>query len=291
MVYLAHLDDLNTRLAPALGRIALLPLWSNLPTQGESPLYAQLFLTPSVLNNDFAFDDPNGQFPWRSADLPPALRPLSAHLPAIQGVLSLTSAEITAILNDAGIAAPAAFSLANLSICYRYSLLAQCLQLSVADMIALKTMSGLESVPGHHRHSAERAGRRHSPRPDSGVRESKWSVVQNSGFTVEDLKYLLRHQFDPVGKYQTDPNALIALVQTVATGISQIQAQNTVPPDPAEHGGEPDRPDPFGSVSRRDPESPVHTAHQFARLHGDSRQRNGAESGGLHSGARTFAEL
>jgi hypothetical protein len=58
------------------------------------------------------------------------------------------------------------------------------------------------------------------------------AAVQNSGFTVEDLKYLLRHQFDPVGKYQSDPNALVGLVQAVAGGLRQIQAQNAVP-DPA----------------------------------------------------------
>jgi hypothetical protein len=229
LVYLAHLDDLNTRLAPALGRDALLPLWVNLPTQGESPLYAQLFLTPSVLNNDFAFDDPNGQFPWPAADMAPGLGLLSAHLPAIQGVLGLTSAEITAILSDAGIASPAAFTLANLSVCYRYSMLAQCLQLSVADMIALKTMSGLSPFQAL-------TGTPLNVLADDILLDQTLAfvkevvVVQNSGFTVEDLKYLLRHQFDPVGKYQTDPNAMVSLVQTVATGISQIQAQNTVPP-------------------------------------------------------------
>jgi hypothetical protein len=233
LVYLAHLDDLNTRLAPALGRVALLPLWVNLATQGESPLYAQLLLTPSVLNNDFAFDDPNGQFPWPAADMPAALGLISAHLPAIQGVLSLTSAEITAILSDAGIAAPAAFTLANLSLCCRYSLLAQCLQLSVADMIALKTMSGLSPFQAI-------TGTPLNVLADDILLDQTLAfvkevvVVQNSGFTVEDLKYLLRHQFDPVGKYQTDPNAMVALVQTVATGISQIRAQNTVPPVPAD---------------------------------------------------------
>src|SRR5258708_31996865 len=63
LVYLAHLDDLDTRLAPALGRRALLPLWGNLPVEGENALYARLFLTASVLNSDWAFDDPYGQFP------------------------------------------------------------------------------------------------------------------------------------------------------------------------------------------------------------------------------------
>ena len=55
------------------------------------------------------------------------------------------------------------------------------------------------------------------------------AAVQNSGFSVEDLKYLLRQDFDPVGKYQVDPNALIALFQTLANGLSQIQTQNAVP--------------------------------------------------------------
>ena len=224
LVYLAHLDDLNTRLAPALGRIALLPLWTNLPTQGENPLYGQLFLTSSVLNNDFAFDDPNGQFRGLPADQ------LSLHQAAVQGVLSLTAADITAILIDAGVAAPALFTLANLSICYRYSLLAQCLQLSVSDMIALKTMSGLNPFQAL------------SGTPLTALKDNillnqtlaftkQVAAVENSGFTVEDLKYLLRHQFDPVGKYQSDPNALIALVQSVAGGLQQVQTQNAVPPN------------------------------------------------------------
>ncbi len=222
MVYIAHLDDLNTRLAPALGRIALLPLWTNLPTQGENPLYAQLFLTSSVLNNDFAFDDPNGQFPGLPADQ------LSVHQAAVQGVLSLTAAEITAILNDAGVAAPALFTLGNLSLCYRYSLLAQCLQLSVSDMIALKTMSGLN--PFQALSGTPLAVLTDDVLLNQTLAFAKQvAAVENSGFTVEDLKYLLRHQFDPIGKYQSDPNALIALVQSVAGGLQQVQTKNAVP--------------------------------------------------------------
>jgi hypothetical protein len=228
LVYLAHLDDLNTRLAPALGRTALLPLWTTLLTQGTDPLYAQLFLTPSVLNNDFAFDDPNGQFPWLASDLKPEARLLSAHQTAVQGVLSLTAAEITAILADAGVAGPAQFTLANLSLCYRYSLLAQCLQLPVSDMLALKTMAALN--PFQAISATPLAVLNDDVLLNQTLAFAKTvATVQNSGFTVEDVKYLLRHQFDPVGKYQTDPNALIALAQSVGAGLRQIKAQNTAP--------------------------------------------------------------
>jgi len=233
LVYLAHLDDLNTRLSPALGRTALLPLWSNLPAQGIDPLYAQLFLTSSVLNGDWAFDDPNGQFPTPVTDFAPPpptppLSALSAHLPTIQGVLSLTSDEITKILADAAVGANPSFTLNNLSICYRYSALAQCLQLSVEDLISLKALSGVNPFQPL------------AATPISVLKDDvlysqtllfvkQVAAVQNSGFSVEDLKYLLRQDFDPVGKYQVDPNALIALFQTLANGLSQIQTQNAVP--------------------------------------------------------------
>jgi len=244
LVYLAHLEDLNTQLAPAMGRTALLPFLSNLPVQGENPLYAQLFLTASVLNSDWAFDDPYGLFPTQLTDFaatPANLNTLAAHQPTIQGVLGLTADEITAILADAGPAVTTvtvviggnnvtvpSFTLTNLSICYRYSALAKCLQISVSDMIALKAMSGLNPFQGL------------GTNPISVLSDDilynqmlpfvkQVAAVQNSGFTVEDLQYLLRQQFDPVGKYQIDPNALIALVQTLAEGLQQIQTQNAVP--------------------------------------------------------------
>lgn len=229
LAYLAHLENLNTQLTPALGRTALLPLWGDLPVQGNNPLYAQLFLAPAVLNNDWAFDDPNGQFPAPTGDLAAALKPFSAHLASVQGVLGLTSDEVAAIMTDAGTPlASAGFTLANLSICYRYSMLAKCLQLSVDDMIALKAMSGLNPF-------ATLTGNPLSAIADDVLFNQTLSfvkqvgVVENSGFTVEDLQYLLRHQLDPVGQYASDPNALIALAQSVANGLQQIQSQNAVP--------------------------------------------------------------
>jgi hypothetical protein len=240
LVYLAHLDDLNTRLAPAMGRTALLPYWGGMPvqgaTEGANPLYAQLFLTPGVLNNDWAFDDPAGGFPWTTSD------PLSAHQAAVQGALGLNSDEAAAILADAdaqvtkvtvvingqSVQVPS-FSLRNLTICYRYSSLAKCLQLPVKDLIALKVMSGLNPFTALSGSALTvLANDVLFNQTLRFVREV--AAVANSGFTVEDLKYLLRQQFDPVGKYQADPNTLMALALSVAGGLRQIQSQNAVPP-------------------------------------------------------------
>lgn len=238
LVYLAHLDDLNTRLQPAMGRDALLPLWSNLPVQGPNPLYGQLFVVSNVVNNDWGFDDPAGNFPVPLADLTSqSLQTFSSHLASIQGVLGLAATDINAIFADPGVAADMvmvggvnvpAFTLNNLSICYRYSTLAKCLNLSVTDSLNLKQMSGINPFT-----------------PVSGSSISTLSqdvlfnttlqfvknaqVVEASGFTVEDLQYLLRHKFDPVGKYQVDENAHLSLLQQTAAGLSQIAAQNALP--------------------------------------------------------------
>lgn len=243
LVYLAHLDELYTQLAPAQGRVALLPFWTGLPGQGENPLYVRLFLTSAVLNNDWTFDDPNGQFPTPASDLAAPLTALSAHQATIQAVLGLGADEITAILSDAGPAVTTVtilvngnnatvpgFTLTNLSICYRYSELAKCLQLSVSNLIALKAISGLNPFQ-------PLSGNPITVLADDILYNQtlrfvkEVAAVGSSGFTVEDLQYLLRQQFDPVGKYQTDPNALLSLIQTLGSGLCQIQAQNAVPPD------------------------------------------------------------
>src|SRR5262249_31580607 len=158
---------------------------------------------------------------------------LANHQVAIQGALRLAANEVAAILADAAASVTTVatvvngqnvnvpgFSLVNLSICYRYSLLAQCLQVPVADLIALKALSGLN--PFHALGSSPLSVLADDVLFGQTIAFIKLvGAVQKSGFTVEDLKYLLRHQFDPVGKYQSDPNALMTLVQTIANGLKQ----------------------------------------------------------------------
>jgi peptidoglycan hydrolase-like protein with peptidoglycan-binding domain len=240
LVYIDHFNWLNKQLNPALGTDALLPLWSNLPVNGPDPLYGQLFLTSSVVNNDWAFDDPAGNFPVPLADLTaPSLQTFSSHLASIQGVLGLASDDVNAIFADPGVAADMvnvggtnvpAFTLNNLSICYRYATLANCLGLDIEDMIDLKQMSGLN--PFQPISGAAITHLSQDVLFNTTVPYVTWAQqVQGSGFAVEDLQYLLRHQFDPVGKYQVDLNAQLTLLQRTAAGLAQIQTQNALPPN------------------------------------------------------------
>jgi peptidoglycan hydrolase-like protein with peptidoglycan-binding domain len=63
LLSLAHLKALDERVG--LGkdsRLKLITLWSTMATTGKDPLYAQLFLTRSVLKNNAVFDDPLGEY-------------------------------------------------------------------------------------------------------------------------------------------------------------------------------------------------------------------------------------
>src|SRR5262249_431670 len=120
LIYLAHLKALDERLKVGKqSRLKLLTLWSDIATTGKKPLYAQLFLTRSVLKTAPQFDHPLGQY------LTDPNIKLKDHALALQGALGLTADELGRILADAGkVFDTAELSLPNVSLLYRYGLLA-----------------------------------------------------------------------------------------------------------------------------------------------------------------------
>jgi hypothetical protein len=310
LFHLAHLKKLDAAVRVGKqSRLKLLSLWAPIVTTGKKPLYAQLFLTPSVLKSDAVFDDPLGNYlspvgiaakaaarifeaslenvapdnaidPAAFADdrieveydprllvqylrfrgvlsdadkdalkalspstaLPPLLDDVQAqgrdfslikgHLPALQGALRLTAGEIAGILTDAGLdVATAPLSLENVSLLYRYGLLAKGLSLAVDDLIALKQLSGLDPVRALLKVPVTQLDQDH-PFVHTLAFVELVERAKESGFTVEDLVYLLRHQFEETGKYRPDPTATLTLIRTLDGGIGSIRAENAVPADP-----------------------------------------------------------
>ena len=250
LVYLSHFQELYAELQPgSYGRVAILPLWANIPTTGANPLYAQLFLIPGVLNNDTIFNDPAGQYlcyydttakaylPFRWSASQTADQPangyvlLANHATALQGALGITANDSAAILADAGLSpASAPLTLANVSLLYRYAFLSQSLQLAVSDLIALKQMSGLNPfAPLKATPLAVLADDALWNQTLKFVKAA--SSVQSSGFTVAQLQYLLA-QHDPAGQYSPDPAAQMQQLAATAAAIQSIQTQNAVPGDP-----------------------------------------------------------
>lgn len=234
LIYLAHLKALDQKLGLGKNsRVKLLALWSDLPVTGSNPLYAQLFLTRSVLKSDAVFDDPLGQYLSATASN------LIDHLPAVQGALALTTDEIGNILEETGHStASAQLTLGNLSQLYRYRLLARGLKLSVRDLVALKQLSGLDPF-----HRLDQKPLSDTP---SGVVPPKKSIeldypfsqtlrfiemaeqVKDSGLKIEQLQYLLRHRFETAGQHRPDSGATLALLKTLAEGMRANRTEHAM---------------------------------------------------------------
>lgn len=251
LIYLSHLQTLFGKLqAGTYDRAGILPIWGNIPTTGNSPLYARMFLTAAVLNNDPVFDDPAGQylcyfdktqrkylpFRWQQGqtadDIPNGYVLLANHSMALQGALNLTADDIQSILVDNGLdISSAPLTLVNVSLLYRYALLSQGLHLSVKQFIALKQMGNDPFAPLRSTALAVLADDK--PWGQTVEFMEQVAMVQGSGFAVEDLQYLLRHQIaDPAGKYRQDPSMLMQDIRALATVIHAIQAQTAQPADP-----------------------------------------------------------
>jgi hypothetical protein len=227
LIYLAHFKALDEKLKVGKqSRLKLLTLWSDIATSGKTPLYAQLFLKRSVLKSSPVFDHPLGQY-LRD----PAIK-LKAHVLALQGALGLSADEIGRILADASKKLDEAeLSLANVSLLYRYGLLAKALKLSVRDLIALKQLSGLDPFRQLEPDTLASLDQDH-PFTQTLEFVKVAEEVKDSGLKIEDLDYLLRHRFDEIGKYRSDREPALALLKSLAEGIRAIRVEHAVPDDP-----------------------------------------------------------
>jgi hypothetical protein len=311
LISIAHARAVNEHVK--LGKDArqkLLTLWSDIPTTGNKPLYAQLFLTQSVLRQDDVFDDPMGRYlssagitamaqtrthrvelanvapadaidpapfaphprvtlsydPLREAQslsyqgvlsdadettlrgrsASPALAVLldavqakaqdftriKGHLPAIQGALGLTADEVDRILHDAGMTLDTAkLTLANVSLLYRYGLLAKAVGLPVGDLIALKDLSGLDPFQALHADPLTTLEQDHPFTQTIRFIEVA-EQMKDSGLSIADLEYLLRHRFDQAGPYRPDTQGNLTLLRTIGAAVRGIRAEHAVPDDP-----------------------------------------------------------
>ncbi|MGE3163992.1 MAG: neuraminidase-like domain-containing protein [Planctomycetota bacterium] len=228
LIYLAHLKALDEKLRVGKqGRLKLLTLWSNIPTTGKKPLYAQLFLNRSVLKSSPVFDHPLGQY------LIDATVKLKDHLLALQGALGLTADEIGRILADAGKALDTLeLSLASVSLLYRYSQLAKAVKLPVRDLIALKQVSGLDPFKPLLPDPLVTLDQDH-PFVQTLEFVKVAEEVKDSGLKIEDLDYLLRHRFDDTGKYRPNREAMLALLKSLSEGVRAIRVEHAVPDEPS----------------------------------------------------------
>ncbi len=228
LIYLSHLRSLETKMNVGKNSLSkLLSLWTDLPTQGKNPLYARHFLSRSALRSDPVFDDPLGLY----LSKPDLL--LKDHLLVIQGALGLSVTEINQILSNNGLdLESAALTLAHVSLLYRHGLLAKALKLDIGELLSLKQLSGLDPFKSLHPDPLDQL-ENDFPFSQTIRFVEMLDALKASGFDIQDLNYLLRHQFDASGKYRPDEDALWATTKAIALGIRAIQNEHVIPNDPS----------------------------------------------------------
>lgn len=207
---------------------ALLAFWSDLDTWGEDSAYAQVFLTQSLTPKNPA--SPNDLFKVNQSDLADTSKDLPDHLAPIFATLQLTAVDYDAIamLEFTGTNAVPKLNIKNLSLLFRYGVLARSLKLRVKDIVTL-----LRLVPEDHAPF-------HASDPMAAVRFVRLAqTIQDSNFSVPLLNYLLRHEEEPT-RHPAPTRALtFTSLKAIAEGLAQVK-QETQPGD-----------DPFGESLRK----------------------------------------
>ena len=235
LVYLAHVKALDERLKPgANGRQKLLTLWADIPTTGDKPLYAQLFLGRGAAKAPAAFENALGEY------LTALNVPLIDHMVTLQGAMGLTATDIEQVLSDAGMqlragagnAPPQAMlTLSNVSLLYRHALLATALKLSVADLLTLRKLSGLDPFKALHADPPATLAEDH-PFSQTLAFVDLADLLGAASLKVGDVDALIRHRLGNTKLLADDDGEMLVLLKGLADGVQAIRAEHAVPADP-----------------------------------------------------------
>lgn len=157
---------------------------------------------------------------------------IAGHGLAIQGALGLTAGDIAAILADADLTPDTAeLSLATLSRLYRAGLLARLLRLPVADMLALKRLTGIDPfLPLSPEPLADLAG----DRPLSAMIAflDALDALKAAGLDLPGIEALLLHRIPPETE-AAGHAARTAMLRDLTQRLRLVRAACAIPTDPA----------------------------------------------------------
>jgi hypothetical protein len=171
-------------------------------------LFDQLFRNKTVVNPpDEAFangpDSLSGGLAERSA--------------TICAALGIRAEDFALLLADPVVLADGTLTLENLSRLYRHVTLARALRLSVADLLSFRSLIGGEMFGTLEltRRFCEQVAK-----------------VRASDFTLEELRYLLRHEFSPASGIAPDPASIGRALDEVRDGLQRAAQEHYFVADP-----------------------------------------------------------
>jgi hypothetical protein len=188
-------------------------------------LYQQLFRNKRVIKPiDEAFKEDASTLSGRISD----------HLPTLVAALGISTADLSLLTTGTAAVIPDNnLNLANLSRLYRVSSLAKSLKLTIHEYQSIRKLSGIDPF-------AEIAATTTPIVPAAPATRSALRFVEtveqirSSGFSVNELNYLLRHDFSSSSGVALTDGDIAATLDEIRTELQRIAAENTVREAPAD---------------------------------------------------------
>jgi hypothetical protein len=204
------LDRLGLTVKRDLGRA--LALWGPIDARGPGSLYYSMFLARSIVEPDPAFAEDS------SGDVLTAPGKLVDHIRALEPACSLKGGELQPILDAVGFDANTDLTIDNVSVVFRWALLARRLRLSTKELVALTQLTGLDPFVV----------------PTAAPSELTTFLdiadqVRAAGLRIPLLMYLLQHQLQ---RGAPDDASLRALAKTWHDDLARIKQENSATEDP-----------------------------------------------------------
>jgi len=261
IIQLSHVERLHRELG--LPIIVLLSWWGPIDTalytdhstsapQRVPSLYAQLFRNRAVMNSL----DPD--FPEDTTNLD-SEKKLSLHATTITAALGISATDFGLLLNDENIIPtvpdPAdpepivenkrrirddSLTLINLSKLLRHTTLARSLKLFVQDYLTALRLIGTDPFPVTDPLAVT---------ANAVMFVEKVGKAGDSGFSLAELNYLLRHEYTRSSGIAPDDNAVAAILDEIRSGLQKIALENTFGADTSVPGGA--TTDPTGELTRQ----------------------------------------
>ncbi|HWS86526.1 MAG TPA: neuraminidase-like domain-containing protein [Pyrinomonadaceae bacterium] len=222
-------------LSPERDLLPLLALWAPVGTHGPAALYKTMFLDPALLERDAAFAaDGAGQF---LSDPSPKLL---HHAEALRSAFNLTGDEFERIVASLFPAAgdppvhgaDAALSLENLSAVYRRGWLARKLRVSVRELLALTSLTGLDPFAPPDI-AAQPAPPAPAVLPEPPILQliSLVRSLRERSLKPSAALYTIWNQ-DLSGKSAPRPEAVAAFARTLRLAFAAVETEFAVEDDP-----------------------------------------------------------
>ena len=197
----------------------LLACWAPIDSTEPDSLYASMFLTPTLAQQDAAFVPNSAGVLFTGTDT------LLAHQATLCAAFNLTGAEFLLITGNLGTTATTPLNLANISAVFRIGWLAHTLGMSVVEFLLLRQFTGLDPFAPLDPSTT-------APAEPPAVRFIRLQqALGTAGLAPVQALYLMWNQ-DISGKLAPPQTAITGLAVSLRAAFAAVDAQFTLVDDP-----------------------------------------------------------